>query len=748
MVSRIGKYTIEAELGRGGFGQVYKAWDPDVRQPVAIKVLLAEGDPDLLKRFHLEVVTTASLHHKNIVTIHASGEEDGTPYLVMELLEGQTLSQIIKQRAPLSLTEKVRIMTQAAEGLAFAHSKGVVHRDVKPANIMLQPDGSVKIMDFGIALAPNRRTASMTMQGLVVGTAPYMSPEQFNSDAKANEQTDIFSFGDVCYELLTGKHPFEPFLRDLNALAVAILTHDPPAVSQLAPECPEALELLVHRCLAKEREFRYQTFEELRLDSASILVDLQHDEAAAILSEAPALVAAGDLQEARAKVRAAQQLEPGNRQARQLLETIDQKLQEKLNRDRIVARLKEAEQHLSERRFAEAVHVLETAAKLDSGNVAVQRSLAAAKEKLEAAVQVNRLVEDARARQHRGELAEALERLNRALEIDPEHIEARRLSTRVTERLTLHRRDQVRQQAVQAAAGHLAAKRYAEALAALNELDREQPGGAGVAGLRQEIERERAAEERRVRTGRFNLAFARTRETLETGDLERAGQMLAYLSTNFASDPAMAEALSPLRERLDALLRAREMVSAAPGPLARAANQCRDEPEVRRQRASAHDRELSDAAAAVRKHLERYAIEQALAELSAASARYPDDSLWAGLRSEIEARRDLLRQQTALAASVRESLGRDDIRQAASKLAEARAKFQNQALWARVQAEIDARQARLQRQAEIAAAVSKVRDYLKRGDLKEAAARLRMARESDPDERIWISLQAEIDARR
>src|SRR5882724_4904965 len=130
MISQIGKYTVEAEIGSGGFGRVYKAWDPDVHQSVAIKVLLAEGDADLLKRFQLEVVTTASLHHKNIVTIYASGEEAGTPYLVMELLEGRTLGQVVKQRVPLSLMEKVRIINQVAEGLAYANSRGVVHRDV------------------------------------------------------------------------------------------------------------------------------------------------------------------------------------------------------------------------------------------------------------------------------------------------------------------------------------------------------------------------------------------------------------------------------------------------------------------------------------------------------------------------------------------------------------------------------------------------------------------------------------------
>lgn len=441
MISQIGKYTVEAEIGSGGFGRVYKAWDPDVQQPVAIKVLLAEGDADLLKRFQLEVVTTASLRHKNIVTIYASGEEAGTPYLVMELLEGQTLNQIIKQRIPLTVMEKVRIMTQVAEGLAYANSKGVVHRDVKPANIMLQSDGTVKIMDFGIALAANQRTMGMTMAGFVVGTMSYMSPEQFTSDGKATEQSDIFAFGEVYYELLTGGHPFEASIRDVNALRVALLTYDPPAVGQLVPECPEALELVVHRSLAKEREFRYHTFQELRLDSASVLVDLEHQQATRILSTVPGMVDIGDLEEARLKVREAQRLEPGNRQARQLLDTIDQKLREKLNPERIRARLSEAESHISERRFAEAVQSLEAAAKLNTTNVMVQMRLADARAKRDGAAQANRLVEEARAKQQRGGLAEALERLDRAIQIDPEHSAAKRLRPKLSEQLARSQRE-------------------------------------------------------------------------------------------------------------------------------------------------------------------------------------------------------------------------------------------------------------------------------------------------------------------
>ena len=152
MISRIGKYTVEKDLGHGGFGDVFLAFDPDVGQRVALKLLrVGLGlDPEMLRRFQHEIRTTASLRHKNIVTIFASGIEEGNPYLVMEFLEGRTLKDIIQTHQPLGLLEKVGIMTQVAEGLAYAHSKGIVHRDVKPENIMLLPDDSVKIMDFGI----------------------------------------------------------------------------------------------------------------------------------------------------------------------------------------------------------------------------------------------------------------------------------------------------------------------------------------------------------------------------------------------------------------------------------------------------------------------------------------------------------------------------------------------------------------------------------------------------------------------
>jgi len=432
-IRHIGRYKVEAELGRGGMGRVYRAWDPDMRRPVAIKVLLVPSDPESLKRFRLEAHTTASLHHKNIVTIHASGEESGAPYLVMEFLEGQTLGEAIKKQVPLGLVEKVDVMTQVAEGLAYAHSKGVIHRDVKPGNIMLLADGGVKIMDFGVALAASRVTFSGTAHGSLIGTVPYMSPEQLGTGSKADRQSDIFAYGNVYYELLTGKHPFLKFEHDFVALQMAILTQEPELVSRLAPECPSALELLIHRALAKDRELRYREFDEVRLDSQAILVELQHDRAERILAAVPEIVQGGDLQKAFTMVRQALQWEPGNKRGRQILQTIVRHMQQTQNLGRIPSLEAAASRYIVERQFAKAIKTLEIALELDSSNQSVRERLAEARTKLDCAVRASRLVAEARLNQQKELLSEALEKLQAALEIDPDHADAKELLPRVRE---------------------------------------------------------------------------------------------------------------------------------------------------------------------------------------------------------------------------------------------------------------------------------------------------------------------------
>src|ERR1700759_3731136 len=169
MSDRFGKYIVESEVGRGGFGRVYRAFDSDMQRRIAIKELISDGDPDLLSRFQSEASTTASLTHENIVTVYEYGQHNGRPYLVMEFLEGQTLQELITSGPHLPLLEKVEVMRQIAEGLHYAHKHGVIHRDVKPGNIMVLPDNKVKIMDFGIARLLNSAGARKTREGDLIG---------------------------------------------------------------------------------------------------------------------------------------------------------------------------------------------------------------------------------------------------------------------------------------------------------------------------------------------------------------------------------------------------------------------------------------------------------------------------------------------------------------------------------------------------------------------------------------------------
>ncbi len=553
MISQIAKYTVEAELGRGGMGRVYRAFDPDVKRPVAIKVLTAESDPELLKRFRAEIDTTGNLQHKNIVTLYECGEESGVPYLVMELLLGQTVEALIKNKVPSSVLDKVRIMTQVAEGLSYAHSKGVIHRDVKPSNIMLLPDGSVKIMDFGIARVTSRSTV-MTREGFIFGTIPYMSPEQFDSGGKADEQTDIFSYADVYYELLTGRQPFS-VPDDMLATVRRVKTFEPEAVGQIVPGCPESLELLVHRAMAKDRDVRYQTFRELLLDSEAILVDLQRDRAVEILAEVGPLMESGNLEAAESKLLQVVELDPANREARQLRKTIKDKKHEQESAKRIATLFAESEAQIEQRQFAEAVHTLETAQRLNRNDPEVQQRLRDANSKLDAYLRASKLVAEARRDQQKGELEKALQRLHAALEFDAHHTDARMLALRVQTELDRRAREERVNRAIRTATEHRAQKKYDEAVAALQQLEGEDSDGR-VAELRLAIQREKADSERRKRADRFNVGVSKLRQALQVHDLAGADQQLTFLSVNFGGEVGAAELLAQLRADLGAQLRA------------------------------------------------------------------------------------------------------------------------------------------------------------------------------------------------
>src|SRR5512139_1556561 len=251
-LDHIGKYRVVGAIGKGAMGEVYKAKDPLLNRYVAIKRIAPAlaADPDFRRRFQREAQSAAQLGHANIVTVFDFGEEDGLPYMAMELLEGRDLKEVIRSRE-LRLGEKLSVMEQLCDGLAFAHSKGVVHRDLKPGNIHLQPNGQVKILDFGLALLG---TSDMTKTGTVMGTPHYMSPEQVRGQ-KADARSDVFSLGAVFYELLSRRRPFDA--DSVHGVLFLILEQQPEPIRKWAPEVPAPLVAVVERALVKDPAARF-----------------------------------------------------------------------------------------------------------------------------------------------------------------------------------------------------------------------------------------------------------------------------------------------------------------------------------------------------------------------------------------------------------------------------------------------------------------------------------------------------------
>ena len=280
---KLGPYEVLGPLGAGGMGEVYRAKDTRLDRNVAIKVLPMHlsADADAKARFDREARSISSLSHPNICHLYDVGHQDGTDFLVMEFLEGETLaSRILK--GPLSTEQVLKIGGEICDGLQKAHKTGVVHRDLKPANIMLTKTGA-KLMDFGLAkstqaVAPPSSSMTsplmsptpsgpLTQAGTIVGTFQYMSPEQVEGK-EADARSDIFSLGAVFFEMATGKRAFEG--KTTASVIAAILERDPPPVSSIQPNSPLMLDRLVKTCLAKDPDDRWQTAHDVKLQLQSI----------------------------------------------------------------------------------------------------------------------------------------------------------------------------------------------------------------------------------------------------------------------------------------------------------------------------------------------------------------------------------------------------------------------------------------------------------------------------------------------
>jgi serine/threonine protein kinase/Tol biopolymer transport system component len=285
---RIGPYRVISELGRGGMGEVYRALDTRLGREVAIKLLPVafSADKDRLRRFEQEARAAGMLNHPNVLTIYDIGAHDNAPYIVSELLTGETLRERLREGAA-PLRRAVDYAMQIARGLQAAHEKGIVHRDLKPENLFVTRDGRVKILDFGLAklksspagppseieTKASTKTLS-TVPGAVMGTVGYMAPEQVRAE-EVDHRADIFAFGVILYELLYGRRAFQG--KSAVEVMNAILKEEPPEISELESEVPSALVRLVRHCLEKSREERFQSMVDVAfyLDALPVAADLK-----------------------------------------------------------------------------------------------------------------------------------------------------------------------------------------------------------------------------------------------------------------------------------------------------------------------------------------------------------------------------------------------------------------------------------------------------------------------------------------
>ena len=279
MIGRIiGHYEILEKLGEGGMGVVYKARDASLNRFVAIKVLPAGklGDPERIRRFTQEARAASALNHPNIITIHEIGCEQGEHFIVMEYVQGKTLDRLIARKG-MPVGEVLRLSVQIADALAAAARAGVIHRDVKPGNVMVSDSGHVKVLDFGLAklsepeAPPEGETVTVraaveerprTSEGAVLGTVSYMSPEQVQGKA-LDQRSDIFSFGALLYEMTAGQRAF----RGENKMSTisAILRDDPKPAIEVSPDVPRELDRIITRCLRKDPERRFQHMADVRV---------------------------------------------------------------------------------------------------------------------------------------------------------------------------------------------------------------------------------------------------------------------------------------------------------------------------------------------------------------------------------------------------------------------------------------------------------------------------------------------------
>jgi eukaryotic-like serine/threonine-protein kinase len=500
LIQKIGKYLVIDVIGSGGMGIVYRAHDAALNRTVAIKMLkrvgaAADKSAMLEQFFARELRATASLQHKNIVTVYESGEQDGNPYLVMECLDGEPVSRIISERRPMPIVDKLELLVQVCDGLQHAHDRKpqVIHRDIKPANVILSKDGTAKIVDFGIARVVGVETSTL-QTGQLLGSLPYLSPEQINS-MPIDSRTDIFSAGVTLYELLTYSLPF--MANEPAAVFVKILREEPPPLSKYLGEVPPELQACVNRALAKKTHERYQAAEEFGFDLLQIQKKIKQGMAADFMQRAESAMQRGDLERVKLHLQEILRLDRHHDQANRLLVEVRKAIQEQQRSAQIVQMRSQAQVALAGQQYEEALGCAEQALQLDPED----QVSSALREEIQKAISLGKAVRDSLRRAesalYAGDFEEGREAVDAALRLDTNSAEARALAEIIDKELSERSRRLQVQGLVDSARQGIAQRLFGDAIESLRKAEQLDPGDSNVRELLQWASRGQDQEQRR-----------------------------------------------------------------------------------------------------------------------------------------------------------------------------------------------------------------------------------------------------------
>lgn len=532
--SIIGRYQILDRIGQGGMGSLFRAWDPMLEREIAIKLLRDDND-ELRERFSREARSAARLRHRNIVTIFDVGEQDGYPFIAMEYIRGQTLADLIRAGALITAPQKLQIIDELCDGLAFAHKAGIVHRDVKPPNVMVEHDGAVKILDFGIVRLAE---SGMTQAGMLIGTVNYMSPEQV-AGRPVDRRSDIFAVGAVLYELMSCQQAFQGGLH--TGILHRILHQPPPPLTELCSDVDPAVVEIVDKALAKDPDERYQSLSDMRSDLQRVQARLAAHPPETVQLRAPA----ADTTKPEAPTAAARRAQTPRRGASR----------EDLARRRatqIAAHIEHAHQALAEGEYEVAMASAEQALLLDAEEPEALEILDRARSTLEE----RRLLDMVRRGEEwlrAGALTEARRLAEQALTLTPESPLANAFREAVDAARRRREQEEAARLAMERARSLLQSGALDDAAAAVAEALRLEPDGAEAAALREQVrvEQERLQHEARAAA----LIQEAERAFFEEG---RHAEALGALDAFQPAHHAVSTALARLRQEKDRLDRERQ----------------------------------------------------------------------------------------------------------------------------------------------------------------------------------------------